>query len=248
MTLRYVDERRRRSRGASAHRPRPQRRRRLPDQRRRRRRNRRTGLSEDHAQPRRRRPRTATSPSLVGARTTVAPASRSRSDRAAGRVAVVVVLPHRHQRQPRAERGQPRRVLVAAAVVRHLQHVDPQPGQRRGQRCLRLRLDVPGQQDRAPRDLRPAAPGWRCWPASPRSRRAGGPGRADHLPGQRPRAVPDLAVRRHPHRHAGRPPPTGPPARRPRPGPRSAGDVHLADGPVRRARRAARRRGRRGSG
>ena len=41
-------------------------------------------------------------------------------------VAVLVVLPHRDQREPRTETGEQRRVLVATAVVRHLEHVDPQ--------------------------------------------------------------------------------------------------------------------------
>src|SRR5688500_3265809 len=46
-----------------------------------------------------------------------------------GGVPVVVVRAHRDQCQPRAERGEPVEVLVAAAVVRHLEHVHPQPRQ-----------------------------------------------------------------------------------------------------------------------
>ena len=46
-----------------------------------------------------------------------------------GGMPVVVVGPHGHQRDPGAERRQPVEVLVTAAVVGHLQHVDLHPGE-----------------------------------------------------------------------------------------------------------------------
>ena len=86
-------------------------------------------------------------------RHTPAPAAESAARRSGGGVPVVVVRPHRHQCQPRAERGEPVEVLVATAVVRHLEHVHAEPRQVAGQRGLRRRLDVPGQQDPYPTHL-----------------------------------------------------------------------------------------------
>ena len=55
-------------------------------------------------------------------------------------MAVVVVLPHRHHRDGGVEPGEPGGVLIAAAVVRHLQHVHTQ--RRVGPRQQRLRLGL----------------------------------------------------------------------------------------------------------
>ena len=69
-------------------------------------------------------------------------------------MAVVVVGPDRHQREPGAEREQEVEVLVAAPVVRHLEHVDVQVRQQLREPGLALGLDVAGEQQPHPAHLR----------------------------------------------------------------------------------------------
>ena len=83
-------------------------------------------------------------------RPTVGSGRASGSSADARRVAVVVVGADADQHDLGIEGEQPVLVLVGAAVVRQLQHVDLEPRQHPGQARLRVRLDVAGQQDPQP--------------------------------------------------------------------------------------------------
>ena len=157
--------------------------------------------------------------------------------------------PHRHDRQPGTEAGEQLGVLVAAAVVRHLQHVHLQTRQR-----ARAGVAAPpapcrrssGRACRASSTSSTRLALLATEPSSPcRCPRSVARHRSDDLPGQRAHAA-DLAVAPGPGPAPGRPRPTCAPLGRRRPGPRwRSRPPHRRDG--RRAPPAGRRRGRRGS-
>lgn len=97
----------------------------------------------------------------------------------ARRVAVGVARPYRGQREPRPRRREERRVLVVAAVVRDLQHVDRLDA-RLDEVGLRLRLDVSreqrGQAGRAQAQHQRAVVGVRPGAAVAAARRQDRPG------------------------------------------------------------------------
>ncbi|GAA3163808.1 hypothetical protein GCM10010531_14890 [Blastococcus jejuensis] len=69
------------------------------------------------------------------------------------RVAVGVVGTHRDQRDPGTARGEEARIGVAAAVVRHLEHIRPQVGAVPSEPGLGLGPQVAGEQQRDPAGL-----------------------------------------------------------------------------------------------
>ncbi len=129
------------------------------------------------------------------------PRGGERLEQVRSRVAVVVPLPHRHHRYVGVEPGEPGGVLVAAAVVRHLQHVDPQQRVGPRQHRLRLRLHVAGEQHAQAAHLhkqhQARVVGGRTLLPRARRLRSG----RQHLPGHRPdpSRLPD---RRNPRRDA----------------------------------------------
>jgi hypothetical protein len=115
-----------------------------------------------------------------------APVASSGSQRLRRGVAVVVVGADRHHRDAGAERGEEIQILISTAVVRHLQHVDLEAGQKPRQ----ARLSRRARCRRSTGCVRPSSPRarrrWRCWRRClpTRAAHAGPRGHTCSVPGQ----------------------------------------------------------------